>query len=195
MSKPKTANQAARLKSLAHHEAGHAVAAHVLGSRFTVVTIVQNERYQGRLKIDPAHWKCWSLPGGLDGLTREQAERQILVFLAGLPAERLANTEAKPGGSLQDELQASFLVYVILGHAIAYTNRATDRAWKQATLAYLHYMRLCAVQIVHYYRRAVRVLAKTLLEVEEIEASRVGEIVAAVTPRRMRAPPPLWGLP
>jgi uncharacterized protein YjbI with pentapeptide repeats len=186
-SKPRTNRQAEKLKALAYHEAGHAVAAHVLGIRFTAVSIVPSERYQGCLKIEPSGWKTWVRPGGCDGLTREQAERQILVYLAGSAAERLVNPE-KAGGSRIDDLEASSLVREIIGRAVAYHNRSIDRAWKQAAAAYLDYMRLLAEELIHFHRRAVRALAQALLADQEIDAIRVGEIISAAVPRPMRAP-------
>jgi uncharacterized protein YjbI with pentapeptide repeats len=186
-SQPRMNRQAEKLKALAYHEAGHAIAAHVLGIRFTAVTIVPSERYQGCLKIEPSGWKNWVRPGGCDGLTREQAERQILIYLAGSAAERLVNPE-KGGGSWVDDLEASFLVHEILGESVAWRSRSVQRAWKQAIASYLDYMRCLAEELIHSHRRAVRALAKALLTDQEIDAARVGEIITAAVPRPKSAP-------
>ena len=71
---------------VAYHEAGHAVIAHVLGFRVGRVTIVPDDRSQGRMI-----WAKPPLRGSLDDPSphqRQRAEDWIIVALAGPLAMR-----------------------------------------------------------------------------------------------------------
>jgi hypothetical protein len=81
------------LWATAVHEAGHAVARHLLGVGFRRVSIVPDEESEGRIECWPWSQEFWtaveeadheaSYGGFLNGRTRRAVEKQVMSLLAG----------------------------------------------------------------------------------------------------------------
>jgi ATP-dependent Zn protease len=82
----------AERRAIAHHEAGHCVAAHVLGLPLQAVDITFRRDEDGAI-AGTAYLDCWAPIRGLDEATKRLAseqlvKRQIVMFLAGGAAQR-----------------------------------------------------------------------------------------------------------
>lgn len=84
----------------AYHEAGHAVAAHVLGLTIEMIDIKADEKHGGNFRVmlpegstSPSFWRYHPL--------REFAEKYDVQLMAGYPASQLAE------GALPDPGRAS----------------------------------------------------------------------------------------
>src|SRR4051812_27249536 len=115
---PKTTRpvlNAERLRRVAYHEAGHALASFILGVRFRIVTIEPHEDislghvYFGamRLKGDQLETRVMS------PAVRDRLERRIIGCLAGREAERLVTNRYNHDGARHDLETATELVYRI----------------------------------------------------------------------------------
>lgn len=70
----------------AHHEAGHAVVAQILGIEPQSASVIGDETTQGRVLAAAARWTRPEIV--IDGRTEMRLHREIMVCFAGVLAER-----------------------------------------------------------------------------------------------------------
>lgn len=78
-----------RLRSTAYHEAGHAMAGHLLGVPFRYLTIKSDGTALGRVQFRPSRLINADTFDNLSPRRRDLVERRIIVSLAGPEAQRL----------------------------------------------------------------------------------------------------------
>ena len=90
-----TARAAKRLRTVAYHEAGHAVIAHLMGVRFDSIVVDRKPFHDasgilvlGVVNLD-ADWPDWACVHVDRNRTREYLSRRIQITLAGPLAETL----------------------------------------------------------------------------------------------------------
>jgi hypothetical protein len=144
----------------AHHEAGHAVAAYVLGRAFTRVSIRPDGETLGRCSFRPPG--DWFRPDErIDGLTRRRIEERIMISLAGPEAEALYSGRYD-GDAAQEDVERAFQ------HACFVTTGESE-AW-----AYLEWLRLRTLNLMNRdgFWASVEELARELLRHEEVSYPR-----------------------
>lgn len=146
----------------AYHEAGHAVAAYVLGRDFFSVSITSEGNSAGRcyFAARPETFDPWNR----DPATRSRLEIEVITDLAGGIAERIATGFDNLQGMASD-------VYAAMDTAIYVTSNETQR------LAYLERAEARAESILRQHWGAVQALADALLRLGEIEFPQARAII------------------
>jgi hypothetical protein len=113
MTRPTTVRSDPRV-ALAHHEAGHAVAAYWLGKQLEIVSIVSNERADGFVMGEGTDWFQADLKV-LDDATRRSVAADIIVYLAGPLCEEAIGVP--PKNLVYDETFAQYFPASDLGRS------------------------------------------------------------------------------
>jgi hypothetical protein len=93
------------LERIAYHEAGHAIVAFVLHRRFTHVSIIPKDDTLGHVNISK-HAPSFQPESDYTGATRNLCEKEAMVCLGGVIAERVEIGRANLKGSHQDIVEA-----------------------------------------------------------------------------------------
>ncbi len=134
----------------AHHEAGHAVVALMLGIRFRHVTIESNATSLGHVRMRA--WDKRSRPDvSMPPATRVRLERDILISLAGPEAERRFTGRRNHVGAGSDYEQAADKASYIAPS-------------ERSCIAYLKWLQVCADELVELHWDAISALALELLD-------------------------------
>ena len=158
------------IESTAHHEAGHAVAAHVLGIEFTEVTIRGNRRVAGQVEVRIPGWvKRTKVPSPR---FRLWVDSYVMTHMAGLLAEREYTGRNNHRGAFDD-----YLGSCKLARTVTYTDRERD-----CYLDWL-YERARALARRRVFRNAVRSVAAVLMRRQTVSARHV----AVLTNRAIRS--------
>jgi ATP-dependent Zn protease len=144
-------NQGTR-EETAHHEAGHQVAARVLGASLGQVSIVKNEAENSRGECDQPRW-----PGTVDDEWEDRAE--IIVDFAGLAAAAKLTRRFNRVGSYNDERHAEMVAGFVSSEPRAIL---LNGSWSFAQ------------QVIEENRAGVVALATVLLEREELDGPEGG---------------------
>jgi hypothetical protein len=153
------------LRATAFHEAGHAVAAFVLGRAFTRVSIEPQGATLGRCSFRPPGE--WFRPDErVDGATRRRLEERIMISLAGPEAEALLT-------GVHDEEAAEEDVERAFSHACFMTGDEAE-AW-----AYLTWLRHRTLNLMRPpgFVAAIEALAAELLERREVSYRRARSVI------------------
>jgi hypothetical protein len=154
------------ITAVAHHQAGHAVAAWALGLPLAKVTIPVHDETVGGCSYQG--WPRWFRPDvTLFAQHRQQAERHITSMLAGPEAERRHRAEAGP---VDDQALADNARHDYDSATDLVTYLAEDTANYEALLARL---RAGTSALVEEHWAAVVSLAEQLLSHREMTGSWV----------------------
>lgn len=158
------------IESTAHHEAGHAVAAHVLGIDFTGATIQADRRVAGQVEVQiPAWVRRAKVPGPR---FRLWVDAYVMTHMAGLLAEREHTGRNNHKGAVDD-----YLGTFTLAEMVTFTPKERDRY-----LDWL-YERMRALARRRAFRTAVRSVAAVLMRRQTVSARQV----AVLTNRAIRS--------
>ncbi len=154
-----------RWEATAYHEAGHAVAAYVVGRRVREISIVADGDMLG-------HVAYWPWPDSFhpdyetDGKTRRMVESGIITSLAGPVAEALFRGRHNWRGANSDTRQAVDLASYMCGGA-------------EETGAYIGWLfwRARTILSLPEHWAAVQALAGDLLEQRRIGTQRARQII------------------
>ena len=192
------------LKVNAYHEAGHAVAAHVLGLTIELLDIKEDDKHAGNFRVVlpwgstiPAIWRYHFL--------REFVEKYDVVLMAVYPSSLMIE------GTTQEQLQATaqsdrnmltqdsmdafphpyedpWVEEMDKAREAGTRNESTsetlqnlDSCKRRLADAYYAWVRLRAEALVHYppHRYAIEVLAAKLLETRTLTSQEAHAIIAA----------------
>lgn len=143
------------LEWIAYHEAGHAVACHILQVPFSYVTIVPDgEESEGHVQLAKHRGRKW--------LTRQQRENRAMVALAGLAADRILTGRSLVGGRAADTLEAKRQIELW-----CYSDGEIDL-----------YLRLLKIRIYSELKLPEKWAAVTALAKELLERKRIGSRTA-----------------
>ena len=148
--------QEIELRATAFHEAGHAVAAFMLGRAFTRVSIKPDDLTVGRCSFrTPGTW--YRPEEEMSAPTRRMLEHRIMISLAGPETEARATGAFDPQASQEDLDRA-------LDHACLMAADPSEAS------AYVEWLRLRTVNLMKQdgFWNAVRALAETLLRRNEL---------------------------
>ena len=95
----------AALRATAHHEAGHAVMAHLLGRAVAKVTIAPGRSAFGTERLGVCH-----LGKGRTRATKDSIEDEVLILMAGMIAEANATGQACTAGAAGDQREITRLL-------------------------------------------------------------------------------------
>jgi hypothetical protein len=158
----------AERRASAYHEAGHAVAAHVLGLPIVGVDIVlrpdESGEASGTCLIKP-----WAPLSGLEGqakqLARDQlVKHQLVLLLAGPAAQRLYAPRSRIRSSGSRDYKEAGVLAGLAGYI-----GARD--------ALLHWGAIEARELVRLHSHLVESVAEALLEHKELDGDRAREII------------------
>jgi ATP-dependent Zn protease len=141
----------------AYHEAGHQVAARVLGASLGQVSIVRNEAENSRGECDQPRW-----PENVDDEWEDRAE--IIVDFAGLAAAAKLTGRFNRVGSYNDERHAEMVAGFVSSEPWA---PLLNGSWSFAQ------------QVIEENWGAVASLAATLLDRQELDGPEAEEIIDA----------------
>jgi len=153
-------------KLTAHHEAGHAVAAYLLGRAFTRVSIEANDQTLGRCSFRPPGE--WFRPDErLDARTRDRLEERIIISLAG------PHTEALHSGAFDEDAAAEDLA-----RASELADYMCDSD-PDESFAYLQWLGVRTRRLIERedFWPAVAALARELLARKEVRYKRARQII------------------
>lgn len=160
----------------AWHEAGHAVAAVLLGIEVSVVSVLPDAEGLGRYSRTDTE-----LPILARGAPSSRTGRLLLVALCGLAAQRLIQPDAHDRDG-RDDLWGARTVEPLLGE---YPSRADRRAaWTAARQVVILAARQQAADLVQRHRRRIELVASALMERDELTGEEVRRIVAEARARR-----------
>jgi len=137
-------------RSIAYHEAGHAVAACLAGKRFTVVTIVPTDDALGYLA--PKRWKNFRPDFQTDRRAIQRMKGDIFISLAGPAAEAILTRRKRMPGSHKDFYHSMEMASRLCG-SDKETNAYISFMWEQTW----------NIMILRHNWEAVKVVAKSLL--------------------------------
>lgn len=147
-------------KTVAHHEAGHAVVCIRLGIAFRHVMLAAD---------GTSHVKMWRRHGA-KGSSAQRIEREIIMLLAGNIATKRYDQRAAGLGAHQDAVQA----YTLAAGIVGVTDTSCPRTEK-----YMAGMRKRAAVIVGECWPQISAVAKELKARKRLEYSDVARICAA----------------
>jgi ATP-dependent Zn protease len=153
-----------RRRSIAYHEAGHAVVAYRLGIEVEHVTIVPDHDSRGHF----VHADLFCAPGC--GSDRANLERAIKISLAGpLAQARLLRRLDRRRGGRQDYDCASGLARYLAGSA--------------GEREFLRYQERRTHALVDHFWNEIELVAQALIERDQLSGAEVKDIIEA--PRRL----------
>ena len=155
-------------KRTAYHEAGHVVAAHVLGLDITGVTIVPGEESFGRYLGHAGVPVDYALVYNSD-LADDYLERQLVCYYAGAVAEEVLTGEPvdwRPGGHYNSDWNGSANCVVELA---GYDEE------KQAQVSESGWMKAQTIMAENWDK--VRTLAEALIEHGKMDPDRVESLL------------------
>jgi Peptidase family M41 len=157
-----------RLRRVAYHEAGHAVAAYVLRLPMREVSIIEEADSLGHMEHAPTPWFQPDVWYGDDRRTEHRIEARIICALAGPAAEARWGGRRNRVGAGQDERNALDLADYVAG----------DPTGEGARL-YVAWLRHRAEGLVRreLYWAAVEALAAELLARRRVGARRARAII------------------
>jgi hypothetical protein len=157
------------IESTAHHEAGHAVAAHVLGIEFTQATIRGDRRCAGAVEARIPGWvkRARAAHPGF----RVWVDGFVMTHMAGFLAERDHTGRGNHKGAVTD-----YAATYSLAKMVTFNSRERDRY-----LDWL-YERMRAMASRRAFRNAVRSVAAVLMRRQTVSARHV----AVLTNRAIR---------
>jgi ATP-dependent Zn protease len=154
-----------RRRSIAYHEAGHAVVAHRLGVEVEHVTIVPDHTSRGHF----VHADLFCARGL--GSDRANLERAIAIYLAGpLAQARLLRRLDRRRGGRQDYDCASGLARYLAGAA--------------GEREFLRYQERRTHALVEHYWNEIELVAQALIKRDQLSGPEVKDIIEA--PRRLK---------
>jgi ATP-dependent Zn protease len=159
------------LKSIAYHEAGHAVGACLARKRFENVTIVPDEDSMGKVTHSP--WKNFHPDYKTDHKTTSRVKEAIFMILSGPVAESLFTKKKKLTGRANDFQEAFGIASHLFGSV-------------ETTEAYVNFMWEQTKNIIQLNRGAVKAVATALLERKTLKYLEVRRIVQS--PRKSLIP-------
>jgi ATP-dependent Zn protease len=148
----------------AFHEAGHVVASLALGRKVRSATIVPEAGRLGTVRTSRLRRLD---PKASDRRMRMTIEREAIILLAGSVAEQLAG--AGPHGGRGDRRDALLLVGFLSG------SEAEERA-------YVRWLRERAKTLLCVHWKAVRAVARALLESERLDGAEVRAVAHRADP-------------
>lgn len=162
------------LAETAYHEAGHAVAAWILGLKFKQVTIHPTGR--GTLGcITELNAPRWFRPDlQMTPRIRVMAERRILVFFAGKCAQ-----EQYLGKGVRTGYESDYDAAVALAAKLCSDSDVAD--------AYLTYCLTAAKAVIRRNWSAVAAVAEALVEVETLSFGQVARLIASTLMQTARS--------
>jgi hypothetical protein len=174
-------------RSIAYHEAGHAVAACELGIAFTRVSIVADDTSLGRLSFrDPVRR---SDVHHVDRFRRDLFERYIIVGLAGAESTRLVEGDYDALLSAQHDYRDAFtFVHLILRSQTEVTRSSREERLLEGKHYFLQ-LQERARQLLHARRSWLDALASALTDQEILTGSDAVRIMLAAMPRGEVADP------
>lgn len=153
-----------RIASTAYHEAGHAVAAVVLGVPIVTVTIVPSAGAHGHMQM-PARWIAdvhgYRVP------SRDLVERYVVKALAGVTAQRKAYPRSVRSHHGRSDGESAFSVAVLV---------MPDS--ERVIQAFIDYCQARAEQLVEEYWASVTEVAQELVTRKTIGRNDVRAVVA-----------------
>jgi hypothetical protein len=163
-------------RETAWHEAGHVVAAALLGIQVGFASVEADAESLGRWAgtgaehpvLDPAA-AYWS-----------HTERQLIVDLAGLQAQRLMNPAAPARDGRTDERLARSVEEVIGELPEGNTDWQKARLWAKARRAVLAYAQVRAAEWVAAHRPVIEAVANALLDQGRLTGAEIEAIMRAV---------------
>ena len=162
-----------RLKDIAYHEAGHAVAAFALNRRVRSVTVAP----QGNILGQNVYGKGLTIQPdvGVDGRTRNEIERRVICAMAGWAVEKKLHPKRKGIATESNDLQhAADLASYVVGST-------------EELEAYLDWLWIRAKQLIalpHYWA-AIEALAAELVTHKRLGEKRVREVINAALRRQL----------
>ena len=155
-------------KRTAYHEAGHVIAAHVLGLDITDVTIVPGEesvvRYLGQAGVPVDYAQVYDSDRADDYL-----ERQLICYYAGAAAEEALTGEPVdwgPGGRFNSDWNGSAdCVVELAGHDLEKQGQVSKSGWMKAQT------------IMAENWAKVRTLGEALVEHGKLDGDRVQSLL------------------
>ncbi len=156
----------------AYRAAGHAAAAHAMGVDYPNVS------------LQPGNDLVLALPlpredasgTAENGDHRAKAEREIIVCLAGMAAERRFEGDSINWARVENELLQAGLVDVVLGVPPPAANERIAIAWRKVVSAYLAYLRLRADELIEQEQAAVAAIAERLEERGTLSAEEIARM-------------------
>lgn len=155
-------------RAAAYHEAGHAVACHMLEHPFHYVTILQGEGTHGHCKSKkPPRWFNPELNLD-DPRCAKWLDEEIIILYAGGAAERLFTGRYNHIGRARDYDVACELSLYRCG-------------WTKVVEAHIRWLHLTAEYSVEspMWRPSISAVAQALLERETLSAQEVAEVIRA----------------
>jgi hypothetical protein len=164
-----------KLRATAYHEAGHAVAAHVLRMPIGITTVVPNAE-RGSLGHCEVRFPRWlELDGELTPAGRFWIERNAQVSFAGSEAERLFTGRYNHKGASSDYHSA------VVPAGYLYEGELLE--------IYLKLHQRCARALVssEMWKPCIEAVAKQLLEKQTLRPLDVRQVIAAVFKAKIEA--------
>lgn len=156
------------VRVLAHHEAGHALAACLVHMPISSVTIVPDGDSLGRVHCSLYGYRDFHPDAHVSHRTTAQAKKVILVALAGAVAEaRAVGRKRMP--SNRDDYHVD--------QAVTITSQLCGSF--DEVVAYVDFMWVQTTNIVNLYWKQIRILASALVEEKTIGQRRVRELLKA----------------
>ena len=150
-------------KSVAYHEAGHAIVAYYLNVPFEYVSIIPNEEYSGIVKFLEESFKSRDMDIFMPYKNFVEMENHVLIGLAGAAAEKVFKLDhINPDSTKRDFNSAGNLIDYFSG-SYEETQKLVDIFWKKCEL-------ICRCDDVHELINdlALDLLEKTKLTYEAV---------------------------
>jgi ATP-dependent Zn protease len=170
------------LSDTAVHEAGHAVAAVVLGEKLLSVDVRQRQLPDGRLQLGLTDCEGVNAIDSL-GMGHQAALTHVIRAFAGPVAEALVNPDFRAGHS-GDIASVRELVSLAFGRGVAKDGQVVFAGWDEVrqddrVLDLLRSAQADAIRLVDHHWEAISAVAVRLLEEEQLSGDDVASIVNA----------------
>ena len=170
------------LMHAAFHEAGHAVAAVVLGENLRSVDVRQRQLPDGRLQLGLTDCEGVNAIDSL-GMGHQAALTHVIRAFAGPVAEALVNPDFREGHS-GDIASVRELVSLAFGRGVAKDDQVVLDRWDEVrrddrVVDLLRSAQAEAVRLVEEHWPAISAVAARLLEEEQLSGDDVASIVNA----------------